>query len=192
MRLNDLKTQELNSTEYKECIGIAKNIRRSPETEQALIKMALKLWRGSANYHIGDYEMISMIKSGLENNAFTFNYVYKRSSDNSKSSLEYRVIPLMLKAGMLSKDESGRYVRYTITETGFNWLINSLFTDCRCKLSAECVHCEGGKNENTHKNRNQKCWGCNGDKICTDCRDRFECFGYDGFMNLIQTYNFNS
>jgi hypothetical protein len=72
---NILDTYEINHAQYQELLKIARTIRCSPETEQALIKIAKKLWRYTSNYYIDDKSMVCMIKAGLENRPFSYNYV---------------------------------------------------------------------------------------------------------------------
>lgn len=183
---NSLNTYEINSEELKELLDIAKTLKCTPETEQALIKMAKELWRSGANYYISDYEMACMLTAGLEGTPFSYNHVFTMDANVRQGPLKYRLFPLMIKAGMLTKDTSGRFDRHTVTETGFNWLLNSMFTDCECGLSGECKQCKTGT---YHKNRKGDCWNCDGDKVCSSCKRRFEFFGYERFINLVQTYN---
>jgi len=183
-RTENIPTREIEMDEFRECLEIVKDIECLPETNLTLIKMAKNTWRSGNRYWISDINIISMIKAGMEDTPFSYNHVFVMDRDNTQGSLKYRMFPDMVDAGMLIKDTSGRYDKYTLTVSGFNWLAYALFKTCDCKLSGICQHCVNDNSED----KKHKCWSCGDTKVCPHCNESFERFTIDELVALIRRF----
>jgi len=186
-RVNSIQTREIEMDEFRECIEIVENIECLPETNLALIEMAKHTWRSPSNYWISDINMISMIKAGMEDTPFSYNHVFTMDRNNTQGALKYNMFPTLVNAGMLVKDTSGRYDKYTVTVAGFNWLAYALFKTCQCELSGICQHCVKTEHYDSDE-KQRKCWNCDGEKVCPHCKDRFKMFTVDELVALMRRF----
>lgn len=182
-RTEYISKRELGHDEFRECIDIVKDIECLPETNLALIKMAKRLWLDGASYIITDINMISVIKAGMEDRPFSYNHVYVMDRGNTQGSLKYRMFPDLVKSGMMIKDSSGRFEKYTLTVFGFNWLAYALFKTCDCKLSGVCQCCV-----DKDSGSNRRCYSCGDSKVCVRCNDIFERFTIDELVALTRRF----
>jgi len=183
-RTENVPTRNIEKDEFRECLEIVKDIECLPETNLALIEMAKKTWRNGSNYWISDINMVSIIKAGMEDTPFSYNHVFVMDRDNTQGALKYRMFPNLVNAGMLIKDTSGRYDKYSLTVSGFNWLAYALFKSCDCKLSGVCKYCVDINSED----KKHECWNCKDTKVCRDCKNRFERFTIDELVALIRRF----
>lgn len=177
-----LEEHEVDQKYVKDCVELSRQLRCSEQTDQALLRMVKKTWKRATHYAVSTMDMIVILKCGMEHHPFTFNYVNMKDGRSSTNTLRNKLIPDLLAAHMMTKDTSGRYETYQLNESGFNWLLYSLFGSCDCNLTGKCSNCE-------NKPDDFNCRWCQNSKVCNSCMTKLSYIGFNEFMNLFQTYN---
>lgn len=114
----------------------------SQEAQLILMKLGVE-WQLTTGYQswVDKYLLISMIK--IPDDEWTVNKLSKWSG-YGRSGIEYSLIPFMLKVGIITRDASSRFTKYSVTVHGREALETMVYNCNGCDNTRTCRHCEHG------------------------------------------------
>lgn len=184
--MEDEEQRELSKGEFEECLEVAKAIQPSMALNMQLVELAKNTWYRREDQWIdrlwvSQQDLRCLLQVALEERPFTLNYVKKKDRYTTTNGLKYKVLPDLVKVGMVTKDETGRYVTYLVTQAGREWILYNLLQCERCHMSGVCVRCKESNDDR------DKCYWCDDDKTCDRCNELFTQLG--GHQKLIELIN---
>lgn len=189
--MEDEEQRELSKGEFEECLEVAKAIQPSMALNMQLVELAKNTWYRREDQWIDRYwasqqDLLCLLKVGFEERPFTLNYVKKKHRETTTSALKEKVIPDLVKVGMMIKDETGRYVTYLVTQVGREWLLYNILHCQKCKMTGGCPHCNKGIDLDDPEGKD-RCYSCDGHGRCDRCIELFEEIGgHPGLLELIE------
>ena len=114
----------------------------SQEAQLMLMKLGVE-WQLTTGFQswVDQYLLISMIK--IPDEAWTVNKLSKWSG-YGRSGIEYSLVPFMLKVGIITRDASSRFTKYSVTVHGREALETMVYNCTDCNNTRACTHCENG------------------------------------------------
>ena len=140
--------ENISNGEFQECMEVVRNIGLDSDTTLQLAELAKSFWlRGSTTYVSTD-DLLSLLELGEGNIPFKLNFEKKNRHGTTSNGLGDRAIPQLVEAGMITKDTSGRYTRYTVQKTGMAFI---LWWVLKCNSTLHT----------SRQSEGETCWNCN-------------------------------
>ena len=114
----------------------------SQEAQLILMKLGVE-WQLTTGFQswVNEYLLVAMIK--IPDEAWTVNKLSKWSGFG-RSGIEYTLVPFMLKVGIITRDASSRFTKYSVTAHGREVLETMVYNCNECNNTRACTHCEHG------------------------------------------------
>ncbi len=180
--------EKLSKGEFEACVELAKSIQPSIALNIQLVELAKKVWYRREDQWIdrlwvSQQDLQCLLQVAFEERPFTLNYVKKKHRDTTTNGLKEKVLPDLVKVGMITKNETGRYVTYLVNQSGREWILYNLLQCARCHNTGICERCKDGSDEPNH----DKCYWCDDKKTCDRCDELFRELG--GHHKLVELIN---
>ena len=114
----------------------------SQEAQLILMKLGVE-WQLTTGFQswVDKYLLVAMIK--IPDDTWTVNKLSKWSG-YGRSGIEYSLVPFMLKVGIITRDASSRFTKYSVTVHGREALETMVYNCNECDNTRACTHCENG------------------------------------------------
>ena len=114
----------------------------SQEAQVILMKLGVE-WQLTTGFQswVDKYLLVAMIK--IPDETWTVNKLSKWSG-YGRSGIEYSLVPFMLKVGIITRDASSRFTKYSVTVHGREALETMVYNCSDCDNTRTCTHCEHG------------------------------------------------
>jgi hypothetical protein len=177
--------EKLSKGEFEACLELAKSIQPSIAINMQLVELVKKVWYRREDQWIdrlwvSQQDLQCLLNVAFEERPFTLNYVKKKHRDTTTNGLKEKVLPDLVKVGMITKDETGRYVTYLVTQSGREWILYNILQCARCHMTGICERCKEDCPDD-------KCYWCDGKKTCDRCDELFRELG--GHHKLVELIN---
>lgn len=183
----DSEDIEINNSDYQRMIRMCSEFPISDDVKESLCNLALntyvkKSYRQYAS--ISEADIMVLMQACLNKKSYTLNALKKMNGATTINGLKEVLLPELVDIGLVIKDESGRYVTYTVLELGMKVLFLLFLRDCSCKGTGICANCNGdGKCDCDDRDEDgHDCWM---EGSCYSCHKSGRCSYHNDFFETI-------